>query len=65
MPWLRSVLVLPTDYGVLCLAFSLYGATQLFVGIYGLITLATVGFLFLALPKWFRDVRALGAPQQG
>ncbi len=63
VPWLRSVLVLPTDYGVLCLAFALYGATQVFVGIYGLITLATVGFLFLALPKWFRDVRALGSPQ--
>jgi len=62
-PWLRSVLVLPTDYGVLCLAFALYGSTQLFVGIYGLITLATVGFLCLALPKWFRDVRALGSTQ--
>ena len=58
-----AVLVLPTDYGVLCLAFALYGSTQLFVGIYGLITLATVGFLCLALPKWFRDVRALGSTQ--
>lgn len=60
MPWLRSVIALPTDYGVLCLTFLLYGATTLFVGIYSLITLATVGFLVLALPKWFRDVRALG-----
>lgn len=59
MPWLRSVIALPTDYGVLCLSFALYGATALFVGIYGLVTLATVLFLALALPKWFRDVRAL------
>ncbi|WP_108718063.1 CDP-alcohol phosphatidyltransferase family protein [Miniimonas sp. S16] len=59
MPWLRSVMALPTDYGVLCLTFLLYGARSLFVGIYGLITLATVAFLALALPKWFRDVRAL------
>lgn len=65
MPWLRSVLALPTDYGVLCLSFILYGATTVFVGIYGLITLATVFFLVLALPKWFRDVRALGSVQQG
>lgn len=64
MPWLRSVLALPTDYGVLCLSFILYGATTVFVGIYGLITLATVFFLILALPKWFRDVRSLGLAQQ-
>ncbi|MFT3876999.1 MAG: CDP-alcohol phosphatidyltransferase family protein [Propioniciclava sp.] len=59
MPWLRSVLVLPTDYGILCLTFALYGATSVFVAIYGLLTLATVFFLLLALPKWFRDVRSL------
>lgn len=63
MPWLRSVLALPTDYGVLCLTFAIYGATTPFVAMYGLITLATVLFLVLALPKWFRDVRALAAPR--
>lgn len=60
MPWLRSVMVLPMDYGVLCWTFMLYGATRAFVVIYGLITLATVLFLILALPKWFRDIRSLG-----
>lgn len=65
MPWLRSVMALPTDYGVLCLTFVLYGATTLFLTIYGLMTLAAVLFLVLALPKWFRDVRALGAVGQG
>lgn len=63
MPWLRSVMALPTDYGVLCLVFILYGATSLFVVIYAAITLATLMFLMLALPKWFRDVRALKADQ--
>lgn len=65
MPWLRSVMSLPTDYGLLCVAFVLYGATTLFVGIYALVTLATVFFLMLALPKWFRDVRALTTARQG
>lgn len=65
VPWLRSVMALPTDYGVLCLTFTFYGVTTLFIGIYGLITLATVFFLVLALPKWFRDIRALTADRQG
>ena len=65
MPWLRSVIALPTDYGVLCLTFALYGATTLFVSVYGLMTLATVLFLVLALPKWFSDVRALATAGQG
>lgn len=64
MPWLRSVMALPTDYGVLCLSFALYGATTVFIGIYALVTLATVFFLILALPKWFRDVRALAVSGQ-
>ena len=57
--WLRSVLVLPTDYGVLCLAFVLYGWTHVFMVVFTLITLGSLVFLALALPKWFRDVRAL------
>lgn len=64
LPWLRSVMVLPTDYGVLCLAFAFYGATMVFVSVYALITVATVLFLMLALPKWFRDVRALATNPQ-
>ncbi|WP_108718059.1 CDP-alcohol phosphatidyltransferase family protein [Miniimonas sp. S16] len=58
-PWLRSVLVLPTDYGVLCLTFVMYGAPRLFLVVYTLITAATAIFMLLALPKWFRDVRSL------
>lgn len=64
-PWLRSVLVLPTDYGVLCLCFLLYGLTSVFTVLFALITLGALAFLTLALPKWFRDVRSLGALKAG
>ncbi|MFI9487662.1 CDP-alcohol phosphatidyltransferase family protein [Promicromonospora sp. NPDC052451] len=58
-PWLRSVLVLPTDYGVLCWTFLLLGAPTVFLGVYTAITAATTAFLALALTKWFREVRTL------
>jgi len=63
-PWLRSVLVLPTDYGVLCWTFVLLGWLQLFLWLYAAITVATVAFLCLALPKWHADVAALGQRPQ-
>lgn len=58
-PWLRSVLVLPTDYGVLCWTFLLLGAPQVFLWVYAAITACTAVFLVLALVKWFREVRTL------
>lgn len=58
-PWLRSVLVLPTDYGVLCWAFLLLGTPAVFLWVYTAITVCTTGFLALALVKWFREVRTL------
>lgn len=58
-PWLRSVLVLPTDYGVLCWTFLLLGAPTVFLWVYTAITVCTSVFLALALVKWFREVRAL------
>lgn len=57
----RSLLVLPTDYGVLCLAFVVLGAPTLFLAVYGLLLVGTGGFLVLALPKWHRDVRREGS----
>ncbi|MBB2985714.1 CDP-alcohol phosphatidyltransferase family protein [Terracoccus luteus] len=62
MPWLRSLLVLPTDYGVLCLSFLLLGATTLFATVYALLTLAMLGFVLLAARKWFGEIAALGRP---
>jgi phosphatidylglycerophosphate synthase len=58
-PWLRSVLVLPTDYGVLCWTFLLLGAPAVFLWVYAAITVCTFVFLALALVKWFREVRDL------
>ncbi len=59
-PWLRSVLVIPTDYGVLCLAFVLWGATTVFAGVYTFLIAATAGYLLLAAVKWFREIAAFG-----
>lgn len=60
MPWLRSLLVLPTDYGVLCLSFLLLGATSAFAWVYTLLTFATLGFLVMAAKKWFTEISSFG-----
>ncbi|MCU1438796.1 MAG: CDP-alcohol phosphatidyltransferase [Naasia sp.] len=56
---LRSLLVSPTDYGLLCLVFALLGAPPVFFLVYGLLFLANLGHLTLALRKWFRDMVAI------
>lgn len=57
---LRSVMALPTDYGVQCFAFVLWGFTGIFPWVYALLLLALLGHLSLALPTWFRRIRAIG-----
>lgn len=57
--WARSFLVLPTDYGVLCLAFLAFGWPDVFMIVYTVLFLATAGHTTLALPKWFRDMRRI------
>ena len=57
--WRRSVLLLPVDYGVLCLAFVLLGWTEAFVAAYTLLFAAAAGHTALALPKAFRDMRRI------
>jgi hypothetical protein len=54
--WIRSVLVIPMDYGVLCLSFAVYGIIPLFLTVYTLIFAATAAFLVLASIKWFREL---------
>jgi len=56
-----ALLKLPTDYGVFCLATVLLGAHVLFVGVYTLLAVATVGYTLLVVVKWRRDVLALDA----
>lgn len=59
----RSLLLAPTDFGVLCLVFALWGATAVFLVVYGLLALANAGFLALAAVKWFREIRAIDRAQ--
>ena len=56
---LRSLVVVPTDYGVLCLVFALLGAPTVFLGAYGFLLAATGGYLVLASVKWFREMDGL------
>lgn len=57
---LRSLLGLPMDYGVWCLAFVLWGATAWFMVVYSLLFVAAVVHLSAALAVWFRKMKALG-----
>ncbi|GAA1851426.1 CDP-alcohol phosphatidyltransferase family protein [Microlunatus capsulatus] len=61
---LRTLMKIPADYGVLCLVFLVLGAPLVFFTLYGLLGLGTLGYLALALRKWYRDVSALGAPER-
>lgn len=54
---LRSILVIPTDYGVLCGIFVLFGWQNGFVVSYALLLTGTTLFLCAALPKWYREIR--------
>ncbi|RZU34446.1 CDP-alcohol phosphatidyltransferase family protein [Blastococcus saxobsidens] len=58
---LRSLLVLPTDYGLLCWLFVLLGAPAGFVGAYALLFVATAGYLALACIKWFPEIGRLSS----
>ncbi|MEL4320459.1 CDP-alcohol phosphatidyltransferase family protein [Leifsonia sp. YIM 134122] len=58
---LRAALGIPTDYGVLCLSFLLLGLPSIFFPLYVLLFVANLGYLCLALVKWFRDMTQLGS----
>ncbi|GEA85098.1 MULTISPECIES: CDP-alcohol phosphatidyltransferase family protein [Cellulomonas] len=53
---LRALLLVPTDYGVLCLSFLLLGLPVAFLVVYGALVLATTLFVLAALVKWFREL---------
>ena len=55
----RSLLTLPTDYGLLACLFVLYGVPALFVPAYTLMFYAAGGFLALASVKWFHEMGRL------
>lgn len=53
---LRSLILIPTDFGLLCWVFVLWGATGAFLSVYGLLLIANSAFLVLAARKWFREM---------
>jgi phosphatidylglycerophosphate synthase len=55
----RSLLTLPTDYGLLACVFVLFGVPSLFIPTYAVLFLAAAGFLALASVKWFREMGRL------
>ncbi|MCZ2825180.1 MULTISPECIES: CDP-alcohol phosphatidyltransferase family protein [unclassified Modestobacter] len=55
----RSLLVLPTDYGLLCCVFVLFGAPMVFLSVYTALFVAMTAFLALASVKWFREMGRL------
>ncbi|MEW2012574.1 MULTISPECIES: CDP-alcohol phosphatidyltransferase family protein [Microbacterium] len=56
----RSMLLLPTDFGVLCLAFLLWGVPPLFLFVYGVLFVVNALFLVAAAVKWFSEMRRVG-----
>lgn len=57
----RSMLLVPTDFGLLCLVFALWGWTTGFLWAYAALALANAVFLILAAVKWFREIRDIDA----
>lgn len=57
---LYSLAVVPTDFGLICLAFLTLWLPSVFIPVYVLLLLANAGFLALALGKWYREVKGLG-----
>jgi phosphatidylglycerophosphate synthase len=57
---LRSLLLLPTDYGVLCLVFVLRPLDSTFKVVYGAVFVVTALFLAAASFKWFREMQDIG-----
>jgi phosphatidylglycerophosphate synthase len=54
----RSLIVAPTDYGLLCLIFVIYAWHDGFIVVYSLMLAGTALFMVAALPKWYREAAA-------
>lgn len=58
-PVLRSLVVLPNDYGVLCAVMVLLAAHTAFIVCYALLLAANVLFLAAGWVRWFREMTRL------
>lgn len=56
-----SIAVLPTEYGVLALAFLLWGVPPAFTAVYATLFAVNACFMAMALPRWYREMRSYGA----
>jgi phosphatidylglycerophosphate synthase len=55
---LYSLALVPTDYGLLCVVFGFMAWQPEFFWIYTFLMVANLGFLLLALAKWYREMRS-------
>ncbi len=53
---LRSLIVLPTDYGLLCATFIVVTWQTAFMIAYGALFAGTTLFVMAALPTWYREI---------
>lgn len=60
--YVRTLVALPTDYGLLCFVFVLLGALPAFLWVYGIIVAYTTLFVAGVLVKWYREMRRLARP---
>jgi phosphatidylglycerophosphate synthase len=56
---LYSLAVIPTDYGLLCIVLGTMFAADFFRAVYTFLFVCNLGFMTLALPKWYREVGRL------
>ncbi|MGW7018909.1 CDP-alcohol phosphatidyltransferase family protein [Streptomyces decoyicus] len=57
---LRSVALLPVDYGVFCAIFLVFGSREVFMVLYCTLFAAHVLFMVAFLVKWYRELSAPG-----
>jgi len=55
----KSLLIAPTDYGILCLVFLTFGWPSVFIVAYAAMLVANLVFLLAAIAKWYREMAAL------
>jgi phosphatidylglycerophosphate synthase len=60
-PILRSLVVLPNDYGLLCLVMLLLPLHRTFTGVYTFLAAANALFLAAGLYRWFEEMRRFGS----
>ncbi|MFD5395936.1 CDP-alcohol phosphatidyltransferase family protein [Streptomyces sp. NPDC127097] len=57
---LRSVALLPVDYGIFCALFLLFGSRDVFLVLYCCLLVAHLLFMVAFLVKWYRELSAPG-----